>query len=91
MTHPIHYPGQTFDEHQQAIADWMGCTVEQMNMTHDAAHRQLCEQFGTGDSLSLRMARGEKLTEAEQRIAGLEENAVLAIQRWLFTAAKELG
>lgn len=79
---PSRRDGQSFDDHQTEVAAWLGCSVENMNKEHDALHQELCGAFGVV-SQALRDADGEALTDAERRIAGLEEQAVLYVQRWL--------
>lgn len=64
------------------MAQWMGCSVEEMNSTHDGLHAELCQWFGA-TSFSLLMAQGVELTPERRHLAELEEAAVLATQRWL--------
>jgi hypothetical protein len=80
--HPVRRPGQTFHAHQQETADWLGCTVEQMNVDHDRLHRALAGWTGS-TSHALRMGAGEVLTPDERTQADLEENAVLHLQRYM--------
>jgi hypothetical protein len=56
-------------------------TVEQMNAEHDQLHADLCAWLGI-ESQSLRIARGEPLTEAERELSYYEEDAVLHVQRF---------
>ena len=79
---PSRQPNQTFDEHQAEVAEWLGCSVAQMNKDHDALHEELCGAFGV-ESQAIRDARGETLTVDQKRVAALEETAVLHVQRWL--------
>lgn len=69
---------------QAETAAWMGYgdDVDAMNAAHDPLHASLCAWAGV-DSVSLRIARGEAVTAAEQEIAWREEDAVLHVQRWL--------
>jgi hypothetical protein len=81
-SHPVRRPGQTFHAHQQETADWLGCTVEQMNADHDRLHGELTKWTGR-NSYALRMGRGESLTARQRVLADLEENAVLHLQRYM--------
>lgn len=65
---------------QQSTADWIGCSVEQMNAQHDKLHQALCDWLGI-ESQALRVARGENLTHEEYCLANYEEDAVLHLQR----------
>ena len=76
------------DEHQ-AMAEWLGCSVERMERHHDRIHAWLAERAGV-PSYSLKVARGEPLTEAERRIAAAEEDATLQLQRYLVTIENEM-
>jgi hypothetical protein len=71
-------PAATFDEQQAATARWLGCSVDEMNRDHDPTHVQLCNAFGFA-SLSLAPDRSPD----EDRLALLEETAVMHVQRWL--------
>ena len=82
MNAPRHIPGQTFEEHQRDMADWMGCSVEEMNDFRDGLHAELCQWMGA-TSYSLLMAQGVELSPSRKALADLEENAVLHTQRWL--------
>lgn len=75
-------------EEHRAIAGWLGCSVERMESEHDALHARLSRWTGCV-SQSLRMARGEPLTDAEADLAALEEDAVLAVQKYLCSAISE--
>jgi hypothetical protein len=70
---------------QAATAMWLGYqgadAVDQMNAEHDPLHRDLCNWLGL-TSHSMRMAAGETLTLNERRLAALEEDAVLHVQRF---------
>lgn len=59
-----------------------GDDVSAMNAEHDPLHRWLCAELGTY-SRSLAQAAGAVQTGTDQFIAGLEEEAVLAIQRFM--------
>jgi hypothetical protein len=66
---------------QAETAAWMGYeTVEKMNAEHDQLHADLCSWLGI-ESQSLKVARGEALTEDERELAYYEEDAVLYVQR----------
>lgn len=67
---------------QHETAEWMGCSIEQMNAAHDPLHADLCKWAGV-ESQSLRVAKGEILDAEEHRLAWLEEAAVLNVQRWM--------
>lgn len=76
-------------DEQAAMAEWLGCSVERMNAHHDSLHRWLAERVGR-ESLSLKFSRGEQLTPDEAAVAAIEEDAVLAIQRYL-VAVERIG
>lgn len=81
MTHPIQRPGQSLCAHKREVADWMGYgSVEAMDRDHDATHASLCRWLGI-PSYALKQARGEPLNPVEQRLADIEEDAALAVQR----------
>lgn len=69
-------------DEQREIAAWVGCSVEQLNRDHDALHARLASWTAL-PSQSLRIAAGEALTPDEHRLAALEEDAVLHLQRYL--------
>lgn len=81
---PERHPGQSFDEHQREMAEWMGFdgpgAVDAMNAGHDLLHARLCAWLGI-TSFALKHARGEHLNGREQLLAGYEEAAVLHVQR----------
>ncbi|WP_300974857.1 hypothetical protein [Sphingomonas sp. LHG3406-1] len=79
---PVRLPGQSFEDHQRDMARWMGCSVAEMNTAHDGLHAELCQWMGS-TSFSLLMAQGVELSPERRAIAGLEEAAVLHVQRWL--------
>lgn len=68
------------DTHQQALARWMGCSVDTMNSEHDGMHEYLCDWLGI-ESRSLRVARGEKLSDEDFALSCMEEDVVLHLQR----------
>jgi hypothetical protein len=83
LGHPIRRPGQSMDEHKRDMARWMGCSsVEQMDDDHDPLHAELSQWMGA-TSYSLLLAQGVELPPKLRRLAELEENAVIAVQRWL--------
>lgn len=71
-----------FSTTQRATAERLGYgnDVDAMNMVHDALHGALCH-FLSIPSYALKQARGEALTEVEQALADIEEEAVMATQR----------
>lgn len=75
---PRQRPGQSLESHQAEMAEWMGCDVETMNAAHDPAHRSICAWLGV-PSHSMACADGESF---DLRLADLEENAVLHVQRF---------
>lgn len=70
------------DQPLQAMAEWMGCTVEAMNSAHDEWHAALCAWLGI-PSHSLACAAGEP---HDGVLAGLEEAAVLHTQKFVCAA-----
>jgi hypothetical protein len=74
---PRRQPDQPFDAHQREVAEWLGCSVEQMNNQHDPLHLALCGWLGV-PSEAMKDAAGEL---HGGRLAGLEEQAVLSVQR----------
>ena len=76
--------GEQFDEHQRQMAARLGYgpDVAAMNRDHDPLHAALCRWLGV-ESQSLRAARGETLSFGEHFTANLEEDAVLAVQRFM--------
>lgn len=86
MTHPLHRPGQSLCAHKREMADWMGYgSVEHMDRLHDRVHSSFCAWLGL-PSYALKQARGEPLSPTEQRLADMEEDAVLAAQRFIQNA-----
>jgi len=81
MDHPKQRPGQSLADHQAEVAAWLGYSdADAMNAEHDRWHLMLARWLGIR-SQSLREADGETLSDTEQRLAWMEENAVLAVQR----------
>jgi hypothetical protein len=78
------------EDEQKAMAEWMGCTVEQMNRHHDRIHLWLSERAGQR-SFSLAVSHGEALTPEEGAVAAAEEDAALAIGRYLVSVERLLG
>lgn len=64
---------------QEETAEWMGCSVDEMNAHHDSLHQLLCDWLGF-ESHALRTARGEP---ANYHLANYEEDAVLHLQRFI--------
>ena len=89
MTHPRQQPGQSFEDHQRETATWIGTSVAEMNRSHDRWHVSLAKWLGT-TSNALRSATGACLTEREAMLAGMEEDAVLAISRYAVHAGVEV-
>lgn len=77
-------------DEQAAMAEWMGCTVERMNAHHDNLHHWIAARAGL-PSYSLRLSRHETLTPDEHAIAAAEEDAVIYLQRYLFTIERANG
>jgi hypothetical protein len=87
--HPVRLAHQTEAEHKREMASWMGYgTIEEMDRDHDPLHAEMSQWMGA-TSYSLLHAQGVKLTLKQQRLAQLEENAVLAAQRWLANLRQE--
>jgi hypothetical protein len=64
-------------------------TTDEMNAEHDRLHADLCSWLGI-ESQSLKVARGESLTEGHRELACYEEDAVLHVQRFRQMARKLL-
>ena len=79
MTCPRQQPGQSFDDHQREVAEWIGCSVGRMNRDHDALHASLCAWLGI-PSHSLACAAGRP---NDPDLAAMEEGAVMHVQRLL--------
>jgi hypothetical protein len=71
-----------FAAQQQETARRLGYgeDVAAMNLHHDPLHGALCHFLGV-PSYALKQARGEPLSEREQALADMEEEAVMASQR----------
>jgi hypothetical protein len=81
--HPAFEPGETFEQHQQAMAEWCGYRdADGLNADHDALHMSLARWLGV-DSNAMRQASGAILTPGEAELAALEEDAVLSTQRYM--------
>lgn len=90
MSHPVQRPGQSMCAHKREMADWMGYgSVEHMDRLHDALHAAMCQWLQI-PSYALKQSRGEPLNATEQRLADLEEDAVLATQRFYHQAGGKL-
>lgn len=87
MTHPLRRADQSFADHQAEMAAWMGCTVSEMNKAHDGVHWAV-ERLSGYTSHAMRQAVGTPLTPDEQALADIEEDACLALQRYLHHAEK---
>ena len=72
----------SLEDEQQQMAEWLGCSVEQMNARHDKLHCWLAEWAGQ-PSYSMMVADGKALTDEQRHLAAVEEDAVLAVQRYL--------
>lgn len=72
-------PGQPFRQHQLEVAQWVGCSVDDLNAHHDALHGALCRWLGV-PSHSLACARSDTHDAA---LAALEEEAVMHVQRFM--------
>lgn len=68
---------------QHSSYEWMGYeSADQMNADHDPLHINLSYWIGF-ESHALRQARGEQLTQEEQKLANYEEDAILYLQRYM--------
>lgn len=65
-------------------AEWCGygADIAAMDAAHDPLHALLASALGL-PSLSLRIASGEALSGPERMLAGLEEDAILMLQRYV--------
>lgn len=77
--------GQHMDK--ATTAKWMGYPVgltgiAEMDREHDPLHRRLCEWLGV-TSQSMRDAAGEPLSPDQRKLACIEEDAVLHVQRFI--------
>lgn len=87
---PRQRPGQSFEAHQDEMAAWSGYPDrDTLNRDHDSLHKALCRWLGV-DSQALREGAGEPLSEPEMVLAGMEEEAVLHVQRWARHAGAEI-
>ena len=87
---PQRRPGQSLASHKQECAEWMGyATVAEMDRDHDRTHAALCEWLGV-ESLSLKEASGRYLEPWERRLAGIEEDLVMRLQRFCVQAGGKL-
>lgn len=73
----------------RATAERLGYGADVLSMTreHDPLHARLCDWLGLPDSYSLRRAVG---LDADPTMAALEEDAVLAVQRFMRRAGVAL-
>jgi hypothetical protein len=74
------YPSVT----QSEIANKLGYGGDLLAMVrdHDPMHAQLCDLLDVAESYSLRKSAGVPLSGQEQILAGLEEDAVLAVLKF---------
>jgi hypothetical protein len=81
--HPSQREGQSFDEHQNEMARWCGYPdAAALNADHDRLHVAMAFWLGV-TSNAMRMAVGADLTREEAELAGMEEDAVLSVQRYM--------
>jgi hypothetical protein len=81
--HPVPEPGETFEQHQQAMAEWCGYPdAYGLNADHDALHASFARWLGVASN-AMRQASGATLTPGEAELAALEEDAVLSTQRYM--------
>lgn len=77
-------------EHQAEVAQRLGYPdALQMVLDHDPLHARLCDWLGLPASYSLRLAAGE-LPAEQVHLAAIEEEAVIAVQRF-WTMARKHG
>lgn len=71
-------------EDQREIAEEIGYSnITEMCLEHDPMHVKLCGFLGLSCSYALRVASGEEgMTDRELDLAGLEEDAVLAVLKF---------
>lgn len=81
-------PQRNDDQAATAAELGYGTDVEGMVEDHDPLHALLCDWLGIGESFALRIAAGE-LPE-DHALAYLEEDAVLAVQRFMVAAGGHL-
>lgn len=67
---------------KEQTARWLGygSDIAALDRDHDPLHRRLCSWLGI-PSYSMKDAAGEPLTADERRLAEVEEDAVLCVQR----------
>lgn len=71
---------------QRATADMLDCSIQEMNETHDLFHTIVAEAIGLRCSPALwAAAHGEK----NEELHGIEEEAILAVQKFWFAAIKK--
>lgn len=63
-----------------------GDDVAAMTRHHDPLHSRLCDWIGLPASYSLTAAAGMPLTDRERTIAEMEEEAVMALQRFILAS-----
>lgn len=81
--HPRQREGQSFADHQEEMARWMGyADAQAMNLDHDRLHSAVAFFLGV-PSHALRDAAGAALSDREANLAALEEAAVLPLQRYM--------
>jgi hypothetical protein len=71
-----------FDADQLRTATSMRTTVAHMNALHDNLHYAMGKWLGV-NSYSMRVAEGEVLTPPDHALACVEEDAVLAVQKYV--------
>jgi hypothetical protein len=76
-------------EHQAEVAQRLGYGNDALAMVldHDPLHARLCDWLGIEASYSLRLAALE-LSPHEAHLAALEEEAVIAVQRFMRMASR---
>lgn len=75
-------PHDTDAYRASAAALGYGADTLQMCREHDPLHAALCDWLGIESSYSLRLAAGQPLVATEARLAMLEEDAVMAVQKF---------
>jgi hypothetical protein len=78
-------PGETAEDVARAHSLGYDGNVWAMTRDHDRIHALLAHAFGLPESPALR----QTLTGVQSELAGAEECAVLAIQRWVNLCRKE--
>lgn len=76
---------------KEETARWMGygSDVAAMDRVHDRLHEGLCLWLGL-PSYSMQLANGASLDHERHTLANLEEEAVMAVQRWARHAGVDL-